>query len=203
MNIMSEKVLELNLVFPTPIWTSFVDDYQNINTTMLNYIQSLQAKNPLGTKHSNVFGWHSENFDLEEETIKFFVSSIKSKIKRAIDDMGWDSEKSQTKITNMWAIINKKGASNARHTHPNSFLSAVYYIKAPIDCGDILFFDPRSAKVNRKPPTTKPTKLNAEEVNVTPQDGMLVFFPSYLHHGVDENKSDEERVIISFNIDLR
>ena len=200
---MSEKVLELNLVFPTPIWTSFVDDYQTINKTMLNYIQSLQAKNPIGTKHSNVFGWHSENFDLEDETIKFFVSSIKSKIKRAIDDMGWDSEKSQTKITNMWAIINKKGASNARHTHPNSYLSAVYYIRAPIHCGDILFFDPRSAKVNRKPPTTKPTKLNADEVNVTPQDGMLVFFPSYLHHGVDENKSDEERVIISFNIDLR
>ena len=200
---MSEKVLELNLVFPTPIWTSFVDDYQTINKTMLNYIQSLQAKNPLGTKHSNVFGWHSENFDLEDETIKFFVSSIKSKIKRAIDDMGWDSEKSQTKITNMWAIINKKGASNARHTHPNSYLSAVYYIKAPIDCGDILFFDPRSAKVNRKPPTTKPNKLNAEEVNITPQDGMLVFFPSYLHHAVDENMSDEERVVISFNVDLR
>ena len=200
---MSEKVLELNLVFPTPIWTSFVDDYQNINTTMLNYIQSLQAKNPLGTKHSNVFGWHSENFDLEDETIKFFISSIKSKIKRAIDDMGWDSEKSQTKITNMWAIINKKGASNARHTHPNSFLSAVYYINAPKDCGDIFFYDPRSAKVNRRPPTTKSNKLNAEEVNITPQDGMLVFFPSYLHHAVDENKSDQERVIISFNVDMR
>jgi len=200
---MTEKVSEVNLVFPTPIWTSLVDDYQNINTKMLNYIQSLHAKNPVGTKHSNVFGWHSKDFDLEDETPKFFIGSIKSKIKKAIDDMGWDSEKSQTKITNMWAIINKKGASNARHTHPNSYLSAVYYITAPKDCGDILFYDPRSAKVNRKPPTTKPNKLNAEEVNITPQDGMLVFFPSYLHHAVDENRSDKERVVISFNVDMR
>ena len=38
---------------------------------MLEFIHSLQEKNPTGTKHSNVFGWHSENFDLEEETIKF------------------------------------------------------------------------------------------------------------------------------------
>ena len=200
---MAKIVSELNLVFSTPIWTSLVDDYQNINTKMLEFIHSLQEKNPVGTKHSNVFGWHSENFDLEEETIKFFISSIKSKIKKAIDDMCWDSDKSQTKITNMWAIINKKGASNARHTHPNSYLSAVYYIKAPKHCGDILFFDPRSAKVNRKPPTTKSNELNSEEVNITPQDGMLVFFPSYLHHGVDENKSDKERIIISFNIDMR
>ena len=35
MSIMSEKVLELNLVFPTPIWTSFVDDYQTINKKRL------------------------------------------------------------------------------------------------------------------------------------------------------------------------
>ena len=103
----------------------------------------------------------------------------------------------------MWAIINKKGASNARHTHPNSYLSAVYYIKAPKNCGDILFYDPRSAKVNRKPPTTKANALNSEEVNITPQDGMMVFFPSYLHHAVSENRSDEERIVISFNVDMR
>jgi len=200
---MSKKLSELNLVFSTPIWTSLVDDYKNINAQMLKYIQSMYAKNPIGSKRSNVFGWHSEDFDLEDETTKFFINSIKSNIKKTIDDMCWDSEKSQTKITSMWAIINKKGASNARHTHPNSYLSAVYYIKAPEHCGDILFYDPRSAKVNRKPPTTKSNKLNAEEVNITPQDGLLVFFPSYLHHAVDENKSDEERIIISFNVDIR
>ena len=200
---MSENLSELNLVFSTPIWTSLVDDYQNINAKMLKYIQSMHEKNPMGTKHSNVFGWHSENFDLEDETVKFFISSIKPKIKKTIDDMCWDPEKSQTKITNMWAIINKKGASNTRHTHYNSYLSAAYYIKAPKHCGDILFYDPRSAKVTRKPPTTKSNALNAEEVNITPQDGMIVFFPSYLHHAVSENRSDEERIVISFNVDMR
>ena len=151
---MSENLSELNLVFSTPIWTSLVDDYQNINAKMLKYIQSMHEKNPMGTKHSNVIGWHSENFDLEDETVKFFISSIKPKIKKSI-------------------------------------------------CGDILFYDPRSAKVTRKPPTTKSNALNAEEVNITPQDGMIVFFPSYLHHAVSENRSDEERIVISFNVDMR
>ena len=103
----------------------------------------------------------------------------------------------------MWAIINKKGTSNTRHTHSNNYLSAAYYIKTPKHCGDILFYDPRSAKVIRKPLTTKSNALNAEEVNITPQDGMIVFFPSYLHHAVSENRSDEERIVISFNVDLR
>ena len=90
---MSENISELNLVFSTPIWTSLVDDYQNINTKMLKYIQSMHEKNPMGTKYSNVFGWHSENFDLEDETVKFFISSIKPKIKKTIDDMCWDPKK--------------------------------------------------------------------------------------------------------------
>ena len=72
---MSENLSELNLVFSTPIWTSLVDDYQNINAKMLKYIQSMHEKNPMGTKHSNVIGWHSENFDLEDETVKFFINS--------------------------------------------------------------------------------------------------------------------------------
>ena len=73
---MTENLSELNLVFSTPIWTSLVDDYQNINAKMLKYIQSMHEKNPMGTTHSNVFGWHSENFDLEDETVKFFISCL-------------------------------------------------------------------------------------------------------------------------------
>ena len=45
-------------------------------------------------------------------------------------------------------------------------------------------------------------KLNAEVVNISPQEGLLILFPSYLFHSVKENNSGEERIVISFNIDL-
>ena len=49
----------------------------------------------------------------------------------------------------------------------------------------------------------KQINLNAEVINITPQSGLLVLFPSYLYHSVNENDSDEERIIISFNIDIK
>ena len=41
----------------------------------------------------------------------------------------------------MWAIINIGGASNSRHHHGNSDISGAYYVRAPKNCGEIVFYD--------------------------------------------------------------
>ena len=42
--------------------------------------------------------------------------------------------------------------------------------------------------------------LNAQVNGVNPKEGALVLFPSYLDHSVNENLSNDERIVISFNI---
>ena len=34
------------------------------------------------------------------------------------------------------------------------------------------------------------------------EEGDLLLFPAYLPHGVQENESDEDRIVISFNINI-
>ena len=65
--------------------------------------------------------------------------------------MNWDDPDQKIKISSMWAIINKGGAANARHHHGNSDISAAYYVRAPENCGDIVFYDPRPAPVFSHP----------------------------------------------------
>ena len=116
--------------------------------------------------------------------------------------MGWDLTNQEVTLSNMWAIINKKGAMNQKHSHSNSDLSAAYYVTAKEGCGDIVFYDPRPGKVYKHPLANKPNLLNAVNNGVKPKAGMLVLFPSYLEHSVNPNTSDHERVVISFNISL-
>ena len=116
--------------------------------------------------------------------------------------MGWDLIKNKTKITAMWSIINPKNASNMRHIHPNNFISAAYYVKASEKSGDIVFYDPRSANTIRSPIISKTNKLNSNIFSVQPKEGLLVLFPSYIHHSVNRNNSEEERIVLSFNINL-
>ena len=130
---------------------------------------------------------------------------VKSNISRASEvfkDMGWNLKDQETKITSMWSIINKQNASNARHIHSNNYISAAYYVKAPQKCGNIVFYDPRSVTTFRYPKISTPNKLNTNIFSIQPKEGLLVLFPSYLYHSVAENKSDEERIVISFNICL-
>ena len=200
--LMTEKKSELHLTFSTPIWTSIVPNYREINDKMFKYIKSLQLQNPEGTLKSNLLGWHSPYFDLEDDVPRFFINSIANSLSEVFTDMGWNLKDQKTKITSMWSIINKLHASNSRHIHSNNYISSAYYVKAPQKSGNIVFYDPRSVTTFRHPKISKPNKLNKNIFSVQPKEGLLVLFPSYLYHSVDINETDEERIVLSFNINL-
>ena len=48
----------------------------------------------------------------------------------------------------------------------------------------------------------KPNILNATVNSITPDEGFLVLFPSYLDHSVKPNLSSNQRIVISFNVNL-
>ena len=192
----------MHLFFSTPIWTSKIENYQTVNNNMLNYISNLQKKDPHGVLRSNFKGWHSKNFDMKDAEPKNFIEEIKININTAINDMGWDLQTQEVKISNMWAIINTKGSLNQKHHHSNSDLSAAYYVTAKENCGDIIFYDPRPAKVYKHPIAKNPNTLNATINSISPEPGMLILFPSYLEHSVNPNLSDHKRIVISFNLNL-
>ncbi len=137
-----------NLFFSTPVWVSKLEDYEETNEEIYNYIIKMRDLDEKGIVRSNIKGWHSKDFKLTEKEPKNFINLILPYIEQVIKDMNWDTEKQNVKITNMWAIINKGGAENARHHHGNSAISAAYYVRAPKNCGEIVFYDPRPAPVS-------------------------------------------------------
>tara|TARA_B100001123_G_C15119673_1_gene950814 strand:- start:67 stop:669 length:603 start_codon:yes stop_codon:yes gene_type:complete len=199
---MTNRISEINLFFSTPVWTAIIPKYQEINSSISSYIYDLKEKDSIGLKKSNFKGWHSNNFNLNDSKPKEFINSIQNPIQELFNDMEWDLAKQKIKITSMWSIINMKEALNERHIHGNNYISAAYYVKAPEKCGNIVFYDPRSAPTFHHPITKKPNKLNSNSHSIKPKEGLLVLFPSYLHHSVETNKSEEERIVISFNINL-
>ena len=192
-----------NLLFPTPVWTIQLNHYKNINEQMYKFIKSKQKNDEIGIKKSNVKGWHSKDFDLNDKEPQNFIAFILPSIEKVMNDMNWEKNKQIAKVNNMWAIINKGGSANLRHQHGNSTISGAYYVRAPINSGDIVFYDPRPAPVYSYPNVVSPNLLNAQVNGVSPKEGSLVLFPSYLDHSVNENLSNEERIVISFNIRIQ
>ena len=194
---------EPNLFFSTPVWTSKLENYKSVNDKIYAFIKNNQKEDQKGIIKSNIKGWHSNDFDMKNNDVIEFINLISPKLNDAIVDMNWDLENQSVKITSMWAIVNIGGASNARHHHGNSDISAAYYVRAPKNCGEIVFYDPRPAPVYSFPKAINPNLLNAQVNGISPKEGALVLFPSYLDHSVNENLSNEERIVISFNITIQ
>jgi len=110
-----------------------------------------------------------------------------------------------------WANINRKGDYHSLHNHPRSYLSGTYYVEVPeqpdledrrndINPASISFFDPR--------PQVNMTAIAGDsqidpEYRVLPKAGLMLLWPSFLHHAVHPNLADAPRISVSFNILLK
>ena len=197
----NRNVLKL---FPQPLIHYKFEDYKEHNEELEKYIKNLYAKDTEGLQRSNIDGWHSPDFSLKEKdtaAYKFFTSLRKYLID-VFKVLGWQYDPNKIIMTNMWAIINKKNNFNLPHIHPNCYLSAAYYVKTHDGCGKIKFTNPNLVSRQRSPLIENKTDFNQNGIEIDPKEGDLLFFPAYLTHEVLRNNSDEERIVISFNIDI-
>lgn len=110
-----------------------------------------------------------------------------------------------------WANVNRYADYHSLHNHPHSYLSGTYYVSVPeqtllseqrkdLNPAAISFFDPRAqANMNA---IAGDNQVEAE-FRVDPSDGMILLWPSFLHHLVHPNMSNQLRVSISFNVLLK
>jgi uncharacterized protein (TIGR02466 family) len=103
-------------------------------------------------------------------------------------------------ITGCWATVLAKGAAHKLHSHPNNFLSGVYYVRTQPGADTVNFHDPRRQTSIIRPSVVELTADNTDQVVVKVHNGTLLMFPSFLEHSVDANMSEEERISVSFNV---
>ena len=97
-----------------------------------------------------------------------------------------------------WVNVHEPGVKLEVHAHTESAIAATYYLRTKPGCGDIVLFDSsKSMDFDKIGLTDTP---NTIEHRITPTEGMLVFFPNYVMHGVEENKSDDLRISLTTDI---
>lgn len=103
----------------------------------------------------------------------------------------------QLRITQMWANYNSKGQFHHTHEHPNSFLSAVFYIQCTNNQDNIMFSKKEYRQLSV--PSKNFTEFNSMEFRCPVEENLLLIFPSSLTHNVDPVIFDKPRISISMN----
>jgi len=104
-------------------------------------------------------------------------------------------------ISSSWFTKTHKGEQSPMHDHKNCVFSAVYYYGDYDDkVGNLIFKNPIVNLTSYRLNVGKSNKFNTYDIEITPQAGSLLIFPSYVSHKIDVHKSDIPRLSLAFNM---
>ena len=193
-DVESKEVLQF---FPTTLWKTQLkpEDYERMNGDIKKSLDRFFAGKPRPMPGQHL---QTEQKLHQLEEFKEFTDFIRSATEDVLDYLHvvYDS----FEITGCWANIGAVNASHDVHSHPNNFLSGVYYVQTQKGANTIKFEDPRSQVYIMLPDLKKFTAENTRSITLDVKEGMLLIFPAWFLHSVDRNQSDKERISISFNI---
>ena len=197
---MSDAQLNLHSFFITPVFSFNLEGYSSLKDDILEF----RKEDQIGVKgRSTNGGWHSKDNLHNHPNFSNLRSEIFNFADEAFMHLGVQ-KMYMPEMTGMWGIINPPGSSNKLHNHPYNFLSGVFYLQVPENSGQIIFHDPKPQAEVLSPPKVENHSIHvAHRVNFQPKNGTLLFFPSYLNHEVEENNSQDDRIIVSFNINFK
>jgi uncharacterized protein (TIGR02466 family) len=177
-------------LFVTPLWIYQIDNYRFLNKKLI--VDSAQYKNG-----------NQNFFDIPGEGI----AELKKIVIDAVTEIGVENNWTYDKL-NVRSRLNpmNPGEYDTPHHHPDADMLGIYYLNTPDNCGNIQFLDCRGSVSNLwKDPNIDSDGVSRDGrvcVKLTPEPGMLLFFPNYLIHSVEPNFSNEVRLSVVFDFKL-
>ena len=190
-------------LFPSIIHQFDVNGFSEIKDKLIDYVYDCKKNDSEGRGE-----WQSITFSFNDKDKKDILQSFLTNCLSEFPPI----KKSVNLSMRAWVNISKPGGYLAKHHHPDCNLAGVLWIKALQNSGNIVFHNPRtfdpflqSAKKREIDSYTDDfkNKFNIySDYDFPPTEGRILIFPSYLEHQVRENKSNEDRISVSFNIRL-
>lgn len=179
-----------NEFWSTPVWQVDTELGDKFNASLLKEINAIQS--PPGSDF-NIWNYNTEAVNTLRHTILTIIGDVVAgEIPAHI--------KQKLELKRGWVNYHRTGESLATHNHGNATVVCTYYVKAPHNCGDLLLFDPRGG-VNWGW-EVEGSIVGVKHIRMKPKEGSLVFFPGYLLHSVDVNRSPLPRISLSSNLIL-
>ena len=184
-------------IFPTLIWATQVrpEARQRINGAFMGAIEAAKARQP---ELKATGKWQTDQRLHTLPELAEFSELVVGGARQILDSHNVRYQ--NIRITGCWANVGFQGSRHRPHAHPNNYFSGVYYVSAPAGGNTINFFDPRPQAAVMVPPVEQMSPMVAQSMTLDVQPGSLILFPSWLYHGVDVNRSAEQRISVAINL---
>lgn len=183
--------MNLNYMFVNFVAYDYID--QANNTVLENYCKEISVGNQ--SISTTYLSTHHPEVAKLVDIIRIKTNELKTRVGIKQDCI--------IDVDRIWCNINNNTNIDLPHSHPMALFSAVYYVKAKPNCGDLVFITPNSAhqngEIGRGIIVEQFNEFTSATWSVSPEEGKLVIFPSWLTHYVQQNKSNDERISIALD----
>lgn len=149
------------------------------------------------------------------QLIEFIAASLQDTVKQA-NAQAWPAGRMSLKMemVGCWFQIQNGHAFHDIHTHGNCSWSGIYYVQIdPLEKrkmhanlghnnGATRFYGPYSQFLGGAHMDSGNAYLQKSTLDIQPEEGSLVVFPSYLPHKAMPYVGEKDRIIVSFNAQI-
>ena len=188
-----------NLFWKSPIWEVQTKFDEEFNTQLLEEIYDIGRNITLGidAKPSNSIWDYADRYPHLNEIKQKIIDVVTMTITKEIPEIRMLNIKGCEHFMG-WINVREPGEKLEVHGHTESAIAATYYLKAKEGCGDIVLYDNAGAIDWERNCLSGSPYVRMRRFK--PVEGRLIFFPNYVLHGVDENKSNDLRISLTTDI---
>tara|TARA_B100000686_G_C16739151_1_gene945508 strand:+ start:197 stop:802 length:606 start_codon:yes stop_codon:yes gene_type:complete len=193
-----EKSFLKNSLFSTPLF-----EFNNLD--LAKELKGFIGSHKIDGIESNVANHIKHNlseskfnfFNSEEEVIKKTRTYLASCLKDVLNDLIGSDNDYKIAFSDSWYHIGTKNSSHDVHAHINCSWCGIYYIQSgeSNNGGQTFFCNPIFSNFLDE----GTLHHNDTEHIITPEDGKLILFPSYLKHFQSMYTGEMERIVVAFN----
>tara|TARA_R100001163_G_scaffold64634_1_gene59343 strand:- start:2525 stop:3037 length:513 start_codon:yes stop_codon:yes gene_type:complete len=160
-----------------------VEDFKKHQENLINLINKTASKSLIENNQKILAtDWQIISENVKRDYVQYFIFNILNKLSPLY---GKEFNCEKIELINIWFQIYGKGGFHGKHRHSNAHFSNVLFLKLP--------------EKNLK---TKIYDLNNSIIETDINEGDIITFPAYLKHESLINIYDENKIIISYNINI-
>jgi uncharacterized protein (TIGR02466 family) len=208
-------IMAIQKLFPTSVWRANLKpsgrkkSVDAFNDSLVRECYAFREMDDAGRRWSRknyVAGYtsYSSISNLHERSSSFdaLKLAIDQEVMSFAKHLEMDLQGKRLVMSSFWINIMGTNAHHSFHLHPLSAISGTYYVKVPKDSGTFKIEDPRITCFMGSPPRKASAREeNQRYINLHCKPGEILLFESWLKHEVPANRSDEDRISVSFNYD--
>ena len=188
---------ELYPLFSKPVYVKKLNiDCRKIVSLINKSFEQAGVKDNINSNVSNITSASKDKNVLDKKKFKFVKDAVLNELSFYTKEILRYTNK--FKMTTSWFTKSEPNQQSNYHSHTNSMYSGVLYLQASKDSGNISFTDYRNNSMFNLIPKDY-NVYNSVEYYFKTEPGLIIIFPSEMHHKILTNKSNTIRYSLAFN----